>query len=116
MLTTSCAAQDSTPRAEGCARSPFKEASAALLEYQRANHISGDTKRTDANGKIQTKLEAGTYEVTEIEAPEGYKLPDNPTTEITISKATTSENITITNEKKTGTVTVTLTATPKQPA
>ena len=61
---------------------------------------------TDINGKIQTKLEAGTYEVTEIDAPEGYKLPDNPTTEITISKATTSENITITNEKKTGTVTV----------
>ena len=61
---------------------------------------------TDINGKIQTKLESGTYEVTEIEAPEGYKLPDNPTTEITISKATTSENITITNEKKTGTVTV----------
>ena len=61
---------------------------------------------TDANGKIQTKLETGRYEVTEIEAPEGYKLPDNPTTKITISKATTSENITITNEKKTGTVTV----------
>ena len=61
---------------------------------------------TDINGKIQTKLESGTYEVTEIEAPEGYKLPDNPTTEITISKATTSEDITITNEKKTGTVTV----------
>ena len=51
-------------------------------------------------------LEAGTYEVTEIEAPEGYKLPDSPTTKITISKATTSEDITITNEKKTGTVTV----------
>ena len=61
---------------------------------------------TNTNGKIQTKLEAGRYEVTEIEAPEGYKLPDNPTTEITISKATTSEDITITNEKKTGTVTV----------
>ena len=64
------------------------------------------TYTTDINGKIQTNLEAGTYEVTEIEAPEGYKLPDNPTTEITITKATTSEDITITNEKKTGTVTV----------
>lgn len=29
-----------------------KEASAALLEYQKANHISGDTKKTDANGKL----------------------------------------------------------------
>jgi len=70
------------------------------------NCTKGVQHTTDVNGKIQTKLEAGTYEVTEIEAPEGYKLPDNPTTEITISKATTSENITITNEKKTGTVTV----------
>ena len=70
------------------------------------NCTKGVQHTTDVNGKIQTKLEAGTYEVTEIEAPEGYKLPDNPTTEITISKATTSEDITITNEKKTGTVTV----------
>ena len=39
-----------------------KEASAALLEYQRANHISGDTKRTDANGKISwTDLQTGLY-------------------------------------------------------
>ena len=44
--------------------------------------------------------------MTEIEAPEGYKIPDNPTTEVTITKSTTSENIEITNEKKTGTVTV----------
>ena len=64
------------------------------------------TYTTNEQGKIQVDLEAGTYEVKEIEAPEGYKLPDNPTTEITISKATTSEDITITNEKKTGTVTV----------
>lgn len=39
-----------------------KDASAALLEYQRANHISGDTKRTDANGKISwTNLQTGLY-------------------------------------------------------
>ena len=39
-----------------------KDASAALLEYQRANHISGDTKRTDANGKISwTGLQTGLY-------------------------------------------------------
>ena len=61
---------------------------------------------TNEQGKIQTELEIGKYEVTEIEAPEGYKLPDNPTTEVTITKATTSEDLEITNEKKTGTVTV----------
>ena len=39
-----------------------KDASAALLEYQRANHISGDTKRTDANGKLSwTGLQTGLY-------------------------------------------------------
>ena len=64
------------------------------------------TYTTNEQGKIQTNLEAGTYEITETEAPEGYKLPENPTTEITITKATTSEDIAITNEKKTGTVTV----------
>ena len=61
---------------------------------------------TNEQGKIQTNLEAGTYEITEIEAPEGYKLPENPTTEITITKETTTEDINITNDKKTGTVTV----------
>ena len=39
-----------------------KEASAALLEYQKANHISGDTKKTDANGKLSwTGLQTGLY-------------------------------------------------------
>ena len=61
---------------------------------------------TNEQGKIQTNLEAGTYEITEVEAPEGYKLPENPTTEITITKETTTEDINITNDKKTGTVTV----------
>ena len=61
---------------------------------------------TNEQGRIQLDLDAGTYEVTEIEAPEEYKIPDNPTTEVTITKSTTSENIEITNEKKTGTVTV----------
>ena len=68
--------------------------------------IDGQEYVTDEKGKIQTNLEMGTYEVIEIEAPEGYKIPDNPTTEITITKSTTSEDIEITNEKKTGTVTV----------
>ena len=68
--------------------------------------INGQNYTTNEQGKIQTNLEAGTYEITEIEAPEGYKLPENPTTEITITKETTTEEINITNDKKTGTVTV----------
>ena len=61
---------------------------------------------TDAEGKIQVNLEVGTYEITEVRAPRGYKLPENPTTEITITKETTSEDISVINEQKTGTVTV----------
>ena len=67
--------------------------------------INGVEYTTDENGKIKANLEFGTYDVTETEAPDGYKLPSNPTTKVTITKAT-PETITITNEKKTGTVTV----------
>ena len=67
--------------------------------------IEGNEYTTDTNGKILVKLEAGIHDITEIEAPEGYKLPENPTTKVTISKAT-PETVNITNEKKTGTVTV----------
>ena len=67
--------------------------------------INGVEYTTDENGKIKANLEVGTYDVTETEAPDGYKLPSNPTTKVTITKAT-PETITITNEKKTGTVTV----------
>ena len=67
--------------------------------------IDGQEYITDSNGKITTNLEFGTYDVTETEAPDGYKLPSNPTTKVTVTKATL-ETINITNEKKTGTVTV----------
>ena len=67
--------------------------------------INGVEYTTDENGKIKANLEVGTYDVTEIGAPDGYKLPANPTTKVTITKAT-PETINITNEKKTGTVTV----------
>lgn len=39
-----------------------KEAAAVLLEYQKANNISGNTKKTDANGKISwAALQTGVY-------------------------------------------------------
>ena len=67
--------------------------------------IDGNEYVTDSDGKIKVNLEAGTYEITEVEPPEGYKLPDNPTTEITITRDIPAI-INIINEKKTGTVTV----------
>jgi len=56
---------------------------------------------TNSQGKIEVQLPAGTYEITETEAPAGYVLPDNPTQTVTINK--TSENVlNITNEKQKG--------------
>ena len=68
--------------------------------------INGVEYTTDDNGKISTTLNAGTYDVTEIEAPTDYKLPSNPTTKLTVTRDTNEALINITNEKKTGTVTV----------
>ena len=82
----------------------YKEDGKTPLEGAKFT-INGQEYTTDTNGKIQVKLEAGIHDITEIEAPEGYKLPENPTTKVTISKAT-PETVNITNEKKTGTVTV----------
>ena len=82
----------------------YKEDGTTPLEGAKFR-IDGKDYVTDANGRINVKLEAGSYDITEIEAPDGYKLPANPTTQITITKATL-ETIKITNAKKTGTVTV----------
>ena len=82
----------------------YKEDRTTPLEGAKFR-INGRDYVTDANGRINVKLEAGSYDITEIEAPDGYKLPANPTTQITITKAT-PETIKITNVKKTGTVTV----------
>ena len=67
--------------------------------------IDNQVYETDENGKIKVYLNSGKYEITEIEAPEGYKLPENPTVEITITRDI-PETINVINEKKTGTVTV----------
>ena len=68
--------------------------------------INGVEYTTDDNGKISTTLNAETYDVSEIEAPTDYKLPSNPTTKLTVTRDTNEALINITNEKKTGTVTV----------
>ena len=64
------------------------------------------TYTTNENGQIQLTLEAGTYNVTETEAPENYELPENPTTEITVTRDTTTAEVKLNNTKKRGDVIV----------
>lgn len=61
---------------------------------------------TDKEGKIQATLEYGEYQITEIEAPEGYVLPDEPSIQLSITKDLEDKEIKITNEKEKGTVIV----------
>ena len=61
---------------------------------------------TNTDGKIEVELGTGTYEITEVSVPEGYILPEDATTEITITRDTTEEEINITNEKIKGKVIV----------
>ncbi len=62
---------------------------------------------TDEEGKITVTLGTGTYEIIEIEVPEGYVLPENPVTQLEITRKTPSkENINIISEREKGTVTV----------
>lgn len=61
---------------------------------------------TNAEGKIETILETGEYTITEVEAPEGYVLPEDPTTNLTINRDVEDQQINIINKKEKGTVTV----------
>ncbi len=57
---------------------------------------------TDSNGMISTELEAGTYEISEVQAPEGYDLEDG-VREISITRET-PETIEIIDTKTRGNV------------
>lgn len=59
---------------------------------------------TDAQGKIELTLTCGEYNVTEVEAPKGYVLPENPTTQINITRDLANSEINIINAEEKGTV------------
>ncbi len=61
---------------------------------------------TDKKGKLNVTLEAGEYEITETKPAEGYQLPEDPTTEVTITKESSDQEIQIVNEKLKGRVIV----------
>ena len=57
------------------------------------------TYETNNQGKINIELKVGEYLITETGVPEGYKIPDNPTQTINITKDQASYEINIQNEK-----------------
>ena len=63
------------------------------------------TLETDENGKALTNLNAGTYTLKEVDAPEGYVLDQTPRT-ITITKDSTDQTLDIENERIHGRVIV----------
>ncbi len=67
------------------------------------NNIIG-TYTTDSKGQITNNLESGEYIATEVEVPEGYDLPENPTAEFSVTKANDVVTVNITNTKTKGTV------------
>ena len=72
------------------------------------NKQTGETKEyvTDQDGKIEVELVAGDYIITEIKTIEGYDLPANPVTNITIGKEKPTYEITLDNSKTQGNVIV----------
>ena len=59
---------------------------------------------TDSKGQVKLTLEAGEYIATETNAPEGYVMPEDNTTEFVVTKAEDVVTLNITNEKTKGTV------------
>ncbi len=83
---------------------PLEGAKFTITEKEQEN--DGTIYTTNAQGKIEVDLKAGTYIITETEAPDGYQLPENPSQEIVISRNTTTEQITLSNTKQRGNVIV----------
>ena len=65
---------------------------------------NGRIYTTNSNGQITTNLEYGEYIATEIETLEGYEIPENPSTDFTVTKEESTVNLNITNKKAIGTV------------
>ena len=84
---------------------PLPGATFTIAKKDSPEDILG-TYTTNENGQIQLTLEAGTYNVTETEAPENYELPENPTTELTVTRNTTTAEVKLNNTKKRGDVIV----------
>ena len=59
---------------------------------------------TDSNGQAKFNLEAGDYIATEIEVPEGYKLPENNVSEFSVSRENDIVTLNISNARLKGTV------------
>ena len=77
------------------------------IKPKNQEEATEETYVTDVQGKIRITLEAGEYELIEVEPSEGYMLPENPITNINVTRETEDETkITLTNERARGQVIV----------
>lgn len=74
------------------------ENSAGNYTISSSSNSSATTEIKTCNGEFNIeKIESGTYEITEIEAPDGYTLPENPTQTVTVTKGTLETGIAMYN-------------------
>ena len=59
---------------------------------------------TNEQGKVTTTLKAGEYDITEVETPKEYAIPENPTQTIKITKEQDNYELNIVNKRKQATV------------
>lgn len=73
---------------------------AVFKVYKKGTNTEVKTLTTDANGKASASIAAGTYDVVEVTAPQGYVL-DSTRHEVTITSGGTA-NLSVKNTPKTG--------------
>ena len=84
-------------------KSPLAGVKFTIANKETPQDIIG-TYTTDSKGQIEINLESGEYVATETEVPEGYQLPENKTTEFSVTKSQDQVTLNITNNKIKGTV------------
>ena len=84
-------------------KTPLEGVKFTIASKETPQTIIG-TFTTDSKGQIKVTLEAGEYIATETEVPEGYQIPENNTTEFSVTKGQDQVTLDITNTKIKGTV------------
>lgn len=69
-------------------------------EVENINGVDQRVVTTDENGEIYASLPAGKYTITEVQAPEGYRIPEENVKQIEIKQDEVYEEVSVSVEKK----------------